>query len=140
MRRIKDEVAETVDERSGGVGRNLLARDDGVELVELFAEFGLVEGDGDVAKAHHAAGGGELVFVAMLSEAGQFRHHQNRFPMMKGGEDGSHAGVGDDDPCLLKSFLKIRRSEEVGKGNRAGLPTAFTDLREKIGPLPFRCP
>ena len=130
MRRIKDEVAETVDVRSGGVGRNLAARDDGIELVELFAEFGLVESDCYVAKAHHAAGGGELVFVAMFSKAGQFRHYQNRFPMMKGGEDGSHAGVGNNDPSLLKAFLEIRGSEKVGEGNREGMPTAFTDLGE----------
>ena len=69
MYRFENETAESTDERTSGVGRDFFARDDQVKLFEFIAELEFIEGNGDVAEAHHTAGGCKLVFVAMLAEA-----------------------------------------------------------------------
>lgn len=136
----EDEVAQTVDEGAGGDGLNYIARNQGVDLIELFAEFGFIESNGDIAKAHHAAGGGELVLVAMLAEAGEFRHDEDRFAMTEGGKNGSHARMGNDHPGLDESLLEIRRREKLGKRNVPGLPAAFADLGKDVVARALRCP
>ena len=79
-------------------------------MVQLLAEFAFIKGDRHVTHAQHVPGGGQLVLVAMLAEAGLLRHDENRLSMLECGKDGAHSGMGDDDLRRGKALVEFNRS------------------------------
>ena len=108
--------------------------------IERCGQFVFVKGDMDAVQFEQVAGGGKLVVVTGFAKRSAAGHYKNRLGKLERGEDGAHAGVGDDDAGRKQPLFELQRFEQFGAGNVTGHPTAAADLGEHILPPPLAGP
>ena len=137
---LEDKAAEGGDEFGTSVSTDRLFHLERLKFGELPFEIGFLERDVNLAHGGEVFGGGHLMFVTMLTEAGAAGHDQDRFTVVERAENGAHSGVGDDGGSADEAVVIFGRVDELGVLDVGGPPVGFANLGEDILALVFASP
>ena len=108
--------------------------------IQLFDQLLFGEGDHNRPLLPKAFRRRQLMVVAVLSEAGQARHHDEPLAKLKRGDDRPHSRMGDDKARRFDVLTKFRRVEKPLRADVSRAIVRLARLRKNIGLAAGACP